>query len=52
MDEMLIVCKAVRRGVTRALVSCDLPFGPLQEGDAAPAPPRAGQGRRRRHGQA
>jgi len=32
MDEMLIVCKAVRRGVTRALVSCDLPFGPLQEG--------------------
>jgi 3-methyl-2-oxobutanoate hydroxymethyltransferase len=32
MDEMLIVCKAVRRGVTRALVCCDLPFGPLQEG--------------------
>ena len=32
MDEMLVVCKAVRRGVTRALVSCDLPFGPLQEG--------------------
>src|SRR5438270_11130745 len=32
MDEMLIVCKAVRRGTTRALVSCDLPFGPLQEG--------------------
>jgi 3-methyl-2-oxobutanoate hydroxymethyltransferase len=31
-DEMLVVCKAVRRGVTRALVSCDLPFGPLQEG--------------------
>ena len=25
-------CKAVRRAVTRALVSCDLPFGPLQEG--------------------
>src|SRR5947208_11063680 len=36
MDEMLLVCQAVRRGVTRALVSCDLPFGPLQEGtDAA-----------------
>src|SRR5713101_5923073 len=36
MDEMLVVCKAVRRGVTRALVSCDFPFGPLQEGtDAA-----------------
>jgi 3-methyl-2-oxobutanoate hydroxymethyltransferase len=32
MEEMLLVCKAVRRGVTRALVSCDFPFGPLQEG--------------------
>ena len=32
LDEMLVVCKAVRRGVERALVSCDLPFGPLQEG--------------------
>ena len=32
MDEMLVVCKAVRRGVERALVSCDFPFGPLQEG--------------------
>lgn len=31
-SEMLIVCKAVRRGVKRALVSCDFPFGPLQEG--------------------
>lgn len=31
-DEMLICCKAVRRGVKRALVSCDFPFGPLQEG--------------------
>ena len=36
MDEMLIVCKAVRRGVKRALVSVDFPFGPLQQGtDAA-----------------
>ncbi len=36
MDEMLICCKAVRRGVTRALVSCDMPFGPAQQGvDAA-----------------
>jgi 3-methyl-2-oxobutanoate hydroxymethyltransferase len=36
MDEMLVVCKAVRRGVTRALVSCDLPYGPAQESpDAA-----------------
>jgi 3-methyl-2-oxobutanoate hydroxymethyltransferase len=31
LDEMLIVCKAVRRGVERALVSCDLPYGPAQE---------------------
>ncbi|HVV18569.1 MAG TPA: 3-methyl-2-oxobutanoate hydroxymethyltransferase [Pseudonocardiaceae bacterium] len=36
MDEMIMVCKAVRRGVRRALVCCDFPFGPLQEGtDAA-----------------
>jgi len=32
MDEMVVVCKAVRRGTSRALVSCDFPFGPLQEG--------------------
>ncbi len=32
MDEMIVVCKAVRRGVKRAIVSCDIPFGPLQEG--------------------
>src|SRR5579871_1857905 len=32
LDEMVVVCKAVRRGATRALVSCDFPFGPLQEG--------------------
>lgn len=36
MDEMMVVTKAVRRGVRRALVSVDFPFGPLQEGpDAA-----------------
>jgi 3-methyl-2-oxobutanoate hydroxymethyltransferase len=35
MDEMVIVCRAVRRGVRRALVSCDFPFGPLQEGRRA-----------------
>jgi 3-methyl-2-oxobutanoate hydroxymethyltransferase len=35
MDQMVIVCQAVRRGVKRALVSCDLPFGPLQEGPKA-----------------
>ncbi len=34
LDEMLVVCRAVRRGVTRALVCCDFPFGPLQEGTA------------------
>jgi 3-methyl-2-oxobutanoate hydroxymethyltransferase len=32
MEEMLVVLKAVRRGVDRALVSCDFPFGPLQQG--------------------
>jgi len=32
LAEMLVVCKAVRRGVKKALVSCDFPFGPLQEG--------------------
>jgi 3-methyl-2-oxobutanoate hydroxymethyltransferase len=31
-SEMLIVCKAVRRGVKRALLSCDFPFGPVQQG--------------------
>jgi 3-methyl-2-oxobutanoate hydroxymethyltransferase len=31
MDEMVVVCRAVRRGVKRALVSCDFPYGPLQE---------------------
>jgi 3-methyl-2-oxobutanoate hydroxymethyltransferase len=32
MDQMVLVCQAVRRGTQRALVSCDFPFGPLQEG--------------------
>jgi 3-methyl-2-oxobutanoate hydroxymethyltransferase len=32
VEEMLIFCKAVRRGIRRALVICDTPFGPLQEG--------------------
>ena len=36
MAEMVIVCRAVRRGVHRAIVCCDFPFGPLQQGpDAA-----------------
>src|SRR5580692_2909412 len=36
LDEILICCKAVRRGTERALVSCDMPYGPAQQGaDAA-----------------
>lgn len=32
VDEILICCRAVRRAAERALLSCDLPFGPVQEG--------------------
>lgn len=32
MDQMLVVTQAVRRGVDRAIVSVDYPYGPLQEG--------------------
>src|SRR6476619_2810121 len=32
LDEMILVCRAVRRGVTRALVSCDLPVNVLPQG--------------------
>jgi 3-methyl-2-oxobutanoate hydroxymethyltransferase len=32
MEEMILVTRAVRRGVRRALLSADFPFGPLQEG--------------------
>src|SRR3954466_7196979 len=36
LDEMILACRAVRRGAEQALVSCDFPFGPLQQGpDAA-----------------
>jgi 3-methyl-2-oxobutanoate hydroxymethyltransferase len=35
MEQMIVVCQAVRRGVDRALVSCDFPYGPLQEGTGA-----------------
>jgi 3-methyl-2-oxobutanoate hydroxymethyltransferase len=31
LAEMLIVCKAVRRGVKHALLSCDVPSGSLQD---------------------
>jgi 3-methyl-2-oxobutanoate hydroxymethyltransferase len=32
VDEMVLVSRAVRAGVQRALLSCDLPYGPLQAG--------------------
>ncbi len=32
VDEMLICCKAVRHGAKRAVVSCDVPNGPVQAG--------------------
>jgi len=36
LDQMTLVCRAVRRGVTHALVSCDIPLCQLAEGtDAA-----------------
>ena len=36
MDQMVTVAQAVRAGTTRALLSCDLPYGPLQDSvDAA-----------------
>jgi 3-methyl-2-oxobutanoate hydroxymethyltransferase len=31
MDQMVTVTQAVRRGTKRALLSCDFPYGPLQE---------------------
>src|SRR5260221_3206507 len=35
VDEMLICCRAVRRGAKRALVSCDIPNAPGQAGTEA-----------------
>ncbi len=32
VDQMVIACFAVTRGVKRAVVNCDMPFGPVQEG--------------------
>src|SRR4029078_10891789 len=32
MDQMIVVCQAVRRGVRRALLSVDFPSGPVQDG--------------------
>src|ERR671933_2916671 len=30
VDQMILVCLAVSRGAKRAIVSCDVPFGPVQ----------------------
>lgn len=35
VDEMLICCKAVRRGARRLLISCDVPHGPVSAGTVA-----------------
>src|SRR5262245_40779801 len=35
LDEMLLACRAVRKGVTRALVSCDVPISSMEEGGTA-----------------
>ncbi|MEA2640841.1 MAG: 3-methyl-2-oxobutanoate hydroxymethyltransferase [Chloroflexota bacterium] len=32
MDQMVLVCGAVARGAQRAVVTCDMPFGPAQMG--------------------
>lgn len=32
LDEMIIACRAVARGAERAIVNCDMPFGPVQAG--------------------
>jgi 3-methyl-2-oxobutanoate hydroxymethyltransferase len=35
LDEMILVASAVRRGAGSALVCCDFPYGPLQQGPAS-----------------
>ncbi len=35
VEQMIIVCLAVTHGVKRAVVNCDMPFGPVQEGPEA-----------------
>jgi len=32
LDQMILVCNAVARGAQRAVVNCDIPFGPVQAG--------------------
>lgn len=34
LEEMILLARAVRTGVTRSLLSCDFPYGPLQQGPA------------------
>ena len=46
MEEMLLVCKAVRRGVTRALVSCDFRSDRCRRAATARCGPRSGWSRR------
>jgi len=45
IEELLLACKAVRRGTKRALVSCDVPQGPVSAGieDATSAAIRLGK---------
>jgi 3-methyl-2-oxobutanoate hydroxymethyltransferase len=35
LDEMIVVASAVRRGAGSALVCCDFPYGPLQQGPSS-----------------
>src|ERR1043165_4211258 len=35
LDEMILVCRAVRAGTKRAVLSCDFPYGILQQGTRA-----------------
>lgn len=35
VDTMILCCLGVTRGVQRAVVNCDMPFGPVQKGPAA-----------------
>jgi len=35
LEQMITVAQAARRGTERALLSCDFPFGPLQQGTEA-----------------
>jgi 3-methyl-2-oxobutanoate hydroxymethyltransferase len=35
LEQMMVVAQAVRRGTRRALLSCDFPYGPLQQGTSA-----------------